>query len=150
MIQTGGALVIYKRVKQPQVRPEHQKPYSSVVTPRQIEISMWRSHVGCRSSEPRHLVPFLGSCHSRELPDSISVSCSTAHLCDTRLVLPTKDLIISQGFQREKGTLENLSQLFFPCRCSFAVFIYGLLEAAEPTKLIIVSDFCPAALLSSI
>lgn len=143
-------MVIYKPVRQPQVRPEHQKPYSSVVTPRQNDYSMWHLHMGCHSSEPRHVVPFLGLYHSRELPDSISMSCCTAHLCDTRLVLLTKDLISSQGFQREKGPLENLSQLFFPCRCSFIDFIYGLLEAAEPTKLIIVSDFFPAALLSSI
>lgn len=101
VIQAGGPLVIYKPVRQPQIRPEHQKPYSSMVTPRQNEISVWHTHVGCHSSEPHHLVPFLGLCHSRELPDSISMSCCTAHLCDTRLVLLTKNLISSQGFQRE-------------------------------------------------
>lgn len=37
-----------------------------------------------------------------------------------------------------------------PLPLHFIVFIYGLLEAAEPTKLIIVSDFFPAALLSSV
>lgn len=58
----------------------------------------------------------------------------------------------SETISEPERSLENLSVptvLPPPSCCRLVVFIYAFLEAAGPTKLIIVSDFFPAALLSS-
>jgi len=50
-----------------------------------------------------------GPCHLRESLQPVSTSSTTAHLYHTELPLLTKDLLSSQGFQRETGDSENLS-----------------------------------------
>lgn len=60
--------------------------------------------------------------------------------------------MIKKPLLETEGSLENLpvpTILPSPSGCRLVVFIYAFLEAAGPTKLIIVSDFFPAALLSS-
>lgn len=50
-----------------------------------------------------------GPFHLRDSLQPISMSCTTALLCNTHLLLLMKDLIRSQDFQREMGASENLS-----------------------------------------